>query len=517
MYLVSYYKKKLFSFTTIVLFALIFLFSNELHAKPKYKVILEGDEVTYDLVSGNVNANGNVKINFRGYDIYSDKVLFSVPKGLLKFPNEFNMVKASQNIKAKEFSYDFRAYDGRSSNLDAKISRLKIKGKEILFESDKAVINDVSFTTCEEEDPHYRVEAKKMFLYPQWGFFVSWDNVFNFSLLPIKPWIPTYIYGSRTYSLVGSSTPIPEIGGNKREGGYVKQRYGYYLNENSTGTLDFGYTQNLGVFLGFNHGFGLSEGNKLNIRTHYLERDDYEGAIEYQLDIGSRDNVVAEDDYVGSFFSGFTQKKLPSGRLTVLMQHREIIADSRVSFRPEIKFDVNEYNILDSGVLFTSSVGYARVEEETIEEEFNKANEKSLSGGLRKRLSFGDKWLDMEFFGIGDWYNTGEIWRRSFAKTKIGWDASFLKPIVSYTKKLSNTGETPFEYKRMYALSEDEVGLSLTQDLGWCEVGLLMDYMLMQKSFRNLDIITKINFHCWKAVVTYLVKQKEFTLGVEIY
>jgi hypothetical protein len=505
--------------TGVYILIAVLIWVGAINAKQAREILIEGDTISCDLAVGNVNASGNVKLNYRGYDIYSESIFYSVPEDTLWFPKRFQMQKASQNIVANDLEYHFDTSQGEAITLDAKISRLNIKGDKIVFMPDKIIIHGAKFTTCDQDDQHYWVKSNKMFLYPQWGFFVSWDNVFHTSFLPLDPWVPTYIYGSRTYSLVGSSTPIPEIGANKREGGYAKQRYGYFFNEKSTGTLDFGYTQNLGFFVGFNHGFGLNEISNLNLRAHYLERDDFEGAVEYRLDIAKRNQRSHDtEDVIGGFFKKFTPEELPSSRLTLLMQHREILLDSRVSYLPKVQFEVNEYNILDLGVYFNAMTSIGRVQEETFENEFNKAGERSLSGGLRKNFELSKDWyLETRAFFIGDWYDSGERWRRSFFATTLGWECPILQPRLSYTKKLSNNGATPFEFKRMYALRNDEIGLELTQEFGWTELALDADYEIEDKKFRNFDLIASVRFHCWRLVVRWLMQQRQFTLGVDIY
>ncbi|MCP4051196.1 MAG: LPS-assembly protein LptD [bacterium] len=513
----------LFNFlvTTLVL---IFVLAETAFAKKAKDIYIYGNTLEYDKNAGNITVSGNVKIVYSGYNILSSYALFDIESKVLEFPYKFNIIRASQNISADRMVYDFSKYKGTAHKLYAEMEEMTIKGDKVSFETDKITIEGADFTSCNLRDPHYLIKAREIHLYPAWGFFVSFDNIMQTHLLPFSPWLPTYIHGSTTYSMLGSSTPVPELGSNHREGGYIKQKYGYFLNEKSTGTLDFGYTQNLGLFAGFSHGYVVDEKSYINLRIHYLERDDFEGGLEYNYEIIEEEHDTSEKETdIEGFFSKFSiRQDLPSTKIKVLLQHREIIHDSRVSYRPFTGISVSQFDLLQTGWITSGEISAAKILEEAVARDGTLVREiesgkASLYGKFGKKFNLQQKLdLDTDLYFFGDWYGNNDKWQRMFISAKMSWETPVLRPCISYTKKLYNNGKTPFEFERIYALQHDEIGIELLQDFGDLEAALVMNYEIEQKNFRNLNAVLYFDMHCMRLSLIWETIRGQFSFGFEI-
>ena len=74
---------------------------------------------------------------------------------------------------------------------------------------------NASFTTCDLPQPHYRVTASDILLYPQYGWMVAYWGYLLAGAVPIVP-MPTYIYDFEAAEKAQKNLPpFPEVGDNR--------------------------------------------------------------------------------------------------------------------------------------------------------------------------------------------------------------------------------------------------------------------------------------------------------------
>jgi hypothetical protein len=520
-------KSRLFFFCilrqNILLFIFLIFFSawlnNQLFAAGFRDIVLEADYISYGNVSKNVLASGNANVIVRGYNVSTDQIIFNFKKKKLRIPGDFVIKKKLQNIDAKDFTYDFNIYEGEASSVNAQIERLHIVGTKLVFMPDKLLLEQASFTTCDKDHPHYEVKADQLYIYPQWGFFVAFNNFVRANFLPIQLWVPTYVYGAASYGLIGSSTPIPVIGSNQKEGMYIKHKFGYYHNEKSSGTIDVGLTEKLGYLVGGSHSLIIDQFQAINVRGHYIEKDDFEGRFAYMVDvIKGKDSLVDEENIIENMFSKFSLPlDLPRTRFSVILQHREIDIDSRVSYMPDINLDISNYQFAKLVDLdLTCKLG--RVEEETATGNYYESNRLNIDASLRKDFYVTDYGkMDVRVYGSGFWYSGNRKWQRLFTSLGWSWEEAFLKPRISYSKKIINNGSSPFEFESKYAMQTDELGAHFAQEIGSLELLMDADYSLEEHKLRNFDMTVIFPFHCWRGSFTWKGMQGYMQFGFDIY
>jgi hypothetical protein len=478
---------------------------------------ISADEIEYDKEASRVMASENVLIKYKGYDIYTKQVLYDFNKEIMKFPYRFKLRREGQELVSEGLTYELKKSEGEADTLDAKIERLHIRGKKIIFKPNKIIIQDASFTTCESDEKHYTATAREIYLYPNLGFFVSFDNVMKTTYLPFSLWMPTYVYGSQ--SQMASSTPIPEMGATAREGGYIKQKYGYFFHEQSNGTLDIGYAQKAGAYLGFSHNVLIDESNNFNLRSHYYTNDKLEGAVEYNYDIIKPRKKSGENEIAQDIFSRFSPiGNLPPTRFKMLWQHREIIHESRISHMPKLQLEANNITLFDTGIFFNGKTFYSRVWEDRLNNPEVRANQSHFDGAIGRVFDLTQHVkFETQALVYGDKYSTGDTWKRIFGCFKFEIESNFLNPKISYLRKLYNDGQTPFEYEDIFARKYDEIGLELTQNFGNNMVGIQFDYEIERKGFRNMYYLAGFDMHCWRAIIKWDARFGQFNFGVDIY
>ncbi|MFC1752421.1 hypothetical protein ACFL96_03395 [Thermoproteota archaeon] len=479
-------------------------------------IVLTGDEIDYQRDPEQIIASGNLFIRYQKFTASANFIYYDIEDQSVWFPNYLTVFTKDKYLHFDDLYYSFSENKGEAKRVNAKINRLLIYGDNILIKPDEVVISNSSFTTCDLEHPHYSVLADKIYIYPKWGFLVAVNSTFHLGFLPFPLWVPTYIYGRSEYR---SSTPIPDIGASPREGAYIKQKIGYFFNPSSTGTVDFGFAQNLGFLAGVNHFWKINNRNRVNMRYHFVGKDGWEGGIEYKSILLDREERISAEqtglDSVFSLFTDTTDTILSEFKFS--LQHRELFYDSRVSYLPLAGMAVYKLNLFDTGFYSNIEASYGKVKEETISDTVVKAWRVYFGGNIWQRWYLTpDLILDWNTEFFANRYHPGG-WHRIFTTFQFEWEWVGFQPKIAYTKKLMHRGESPFEFEKKYARMNDELGVSVFQELGQSRIGISLDYDFERQKARNLDFIGELDFHCWRGRLTWKSAQQELQVGVDLF
>lgn len=478
---------------------------------------IEADTIVYDRSEHLLTASDNVQVFYDDNQVFGDAFQFDYENELLWFPKTMTISQQNSRVQVTNLSYSMKTYEGAADSIEGKLDRLIIKGGAIAFTPEFITIASPSFTTCDLPDnKHYYLESRKMILYPQWGFMVAFDNTLHTPVLPFPFWVPTYIYGSKRYSLLASASPIPDVGSNAREGGYVKQKIAYFFDNRSNGTLDLGYTQNQTWYFGFNHGQLLTENQALNLRWHYLGYDGTEGALVYSINLNTVP-TTGKKNLFGSLFSSLNEDAFRLSRLSLQAIYRELNNDSRVSYWPQAQLDLNRVELGNSEIFWTNTFLVGQLQEETPQRAIIRSSRKGSDTNFHKQLFKDATWgatADLNYYGY--WYDASD-WQRLFGRVGFDWYWPVLNPRVSYSKRLGLGGMSPFEFENKYAQVGDEIGFGVSHDFGTIGVFSEGDYSLDDKVFRNFDVGVKLTDHCWRTIVRWKMQQAQFQFGVELF
>ncbi len=499
-----------------VTLALLFLSLTSLSAQEIKSITLSGDHIEYDRTSSNITASGNVKLKLRDFVIHTKKISYDIQDEHIQIPATFNINQDGKSIGAKNFDYKFKSFQGSASSVNVQIERVHIVGEKLDFNPLNITIDHAAFTTCDADHPHYLIRSDKIYLYPALGVIVAFQNYFTLFGTPIF-WFPTYVYGSRSYRLIATNTPIPEIGSNNREGLFIKERLGYFLNGNSTGTFDFGYAQNLGWLAGINHGLNINDLHQLQLKAYSLGSDGFAGGAAYQLTARTTSEPRPKDA-LETLFSPFTDSPLPLSRFTVRYLLKELVNESRVDYKPEFQSEFNNIRVPYTGLKLNSNISAGLLEEETPLKTIYKSSRININGDLSEQYHLTDSLHgDASLIYLGYWFSSDQQWQRLFSRLRLIWDTPILTPEISYTNRIFNNGRSPFEFERLYAIETDEIGLKLTHKNADWSASADMDYNLEARTPRRLDFITSFNMHCIQASLIWKSVERQFLLGISLY
>lgn len=501
---------------------LFFLSAPFLLSAASKPIEIQGDTILIDEPSKHILSTGNVRVLFDSYRITSNRIEYNWGEKRISIPSPAHVQSQKNRIKTSSFDYDLETNQGHASKLRASVSRLHIYGDTLAINQEKVVLQDASFTTCQSHvHPHYMVESKKIHFYPNWGFFVSFGNRISLKNLPFSIPIPTYIYGSKKYGLLGNSSLIPEFGSNKTEGSYLKEHIGYFLSKRASGTITVGTTEKLGVVLGVHQSYLLNDSRALQGRTYLAGTDGFEGHVSYRQRLFYRSKK--KQGGIDSLFSDFAAPSPDTlSEWTMTFKHRELINDYRVSYRPQFNlsmlrrplgwWDLEYDSTLTVGHVFEerridgSRIDVVNAVRETAY--FRVAKPVLLS----KTLS---EVTHLHYYA--HWFDTQQAWHRLFAEFSFKWRATFFSPRLSYTKRLLNKGATPFQHERQYAQEGDEVGVSLFESFKHFSLSLRSAYDIDRQTFRKIQLEFGLKRHCRQLSFIWNVKRNQVGIGGAIF
>jgi lipopolysaccharide export system protein LptA len=492
-------------------------------------LLIEGDKVTYDRTYSDVDATGNVVISYQGTTLNAKVFKYSLTKRSVAIPGPFSVSREEQTVEAKNFKYDMNTNEGKADHLFSKIGRLSLKGEELIMEPDRWLLKRAEFTTCDQPTPHYKVQSKTMVIYPQYGFFVAFDNSVHTQFLPFSLWIPTYVYGNSAYSLLGASTPLPVIGSSQREGAFAKLKVPYFLSPRSTGTIDLGILGASGLMFGATHHLGLSQLELLELSLHTLGSDGWDGGVRYFLNLSllepvpptfssSSPSSSSSMGWMKTFFTKFnTLEQEPIKSMVLSLTWGELINDSRVDKKPYIELGLKKRPFFNTGFFTNVQLNAGVVGESDSRRVYTQ----------KATISFNTEWIrdyplmpnlsaQSSLVYDGRLYENADSWQRAWLKLGSQWNV-FLKPRIWFVKRIGKYGASPFEFERKYAVEDDEIGINIAQRIGDLEASFESRYGLDQRNFVTAEVSLGLVNHCWKNFFKWNTLNGQFVLGIEVY
>lgn len=477
-------------------------------------IILEAEHVEFNRVSGNVTATHSVALSYKGVTLNTEILHYNPYLRELEIPGAFSVTRSKINLQAEQLTYRFSLVSGEAYRISASIDRVHIKGEKIIFSAEKIEVREASFTTCDQDPNHYRIKSKTLYIYPELGFMVAFDNWIQAGVLPFEIWVPTFVYGS-TY-LLGAGAPIPQVGTTQREGAYVKTKIGYFVNPYSSGTVDVGYLSQLGVYGGVTHQVVLNELSQLGLSAHAVGSDGFEGGMIYTLGISPKTESRGETQ-LETWMHKFSDSVLPLSQFTLQYTFGELINDSRVDKTPVLGFAYNKLPVSLLGAETSGKVYMGHFLENSLDHVIQDHWQTNVDSEILKSYELGASWscgLGLSF--LGHWYDTGASWQRVLSRYSLFFHGP-LNPEISFTKRILNDGKSPFDFENKYAVSDDEIGCKISQMMGTHALALEANYVIETHIFRNIDVVLGTHFHCWETNLRWNTVNGQLTFGVNLY
>lgn len=236
-------------------------------------ISLTAEYITYEKAEGEdlVIAKDGVELKYQDIEVKAEYLKINLTTNLLFASGEVLFKQDETETNCEELTYNWKTKKIILLRLKGELTGEGIKGK-VYYQGEKmenfpetTEITGGSFTTCELEEPHYRIVAKEMIIYPK-------DKIIarNISWYEGKTKIITLPYFLIFLDRKTQQPILPKIGQNSNDGWFIKTYFNYYVDEKSYGTLYIDWLEKKGIGTGVEHTLEIGDANHPGETSLYL-------------------------------------------------------------------------------------------------------------------------------------------------------------------------------------------------------------------------------------------------------
>ena len=193
----------------------------------------EGDDLTYDQITGEFVAKGKVHIvqlDGHSFDAPGDEgeitgntrrqeINIDGKAQVLQYPIKKGEQLSKITVEGYRTRYNYGTKMGTMESAKGKVDRQYITGKRFEFYPNRVVVYDGTVTRCSANKPDYHESAKKIIIWPN-------DRMY---LYDVKVWIGNAVLYKKKYmekdiSPGAENVEYPRVGYSKSDGFWIKQR-----------------------------------------------------------------------------------------------------------------------------------------------------------------------------------------------------------------------------------------------------------------------------------------------------
>jgi len=391
-------KRNIFKILFLI-FAMLVTSGNESFSDEKRTpIIVNGDKVEFFSAGKQVIAEGDVVVEYEDAKLTCDKITVynetkqGIAEGnvVLIYPKiDEEGKEVITVIKGKKATYNFETKEGKL--IDSEVESIPFYGRS--KQADKVSDEELKIkkgyiTTCNLDRPHYRLRAKRVFIYPG-DKIVARNLIFMAGECPVF-YIPKYV--QRIDDKRPRVTVVP--GRSKAWGNYLLTAWRYYLIEGQEGRLHLDYREKKDFAWGFTHKYKLLGDGLLktyymherNIQADHIWKEKEEPTIErerfkiqwyHKKEIDERTTALLEyhkfhdQDFLKDYFLRENEKAstpatyflltygIPIGTLSFHMEKRINRFYSTVERLPEIKLDTAEQQVFKTPLYFSNLTSFS--------------------------------------------------------------------------------------------------------------------------------------------------------------
>lgn len=375
----------------------LFLSVSILYAQEKVvPVVVDGDEVTYLHEENKVIAHGNVSLRYKDIIIKCDEALYYAKENKAQLKGNIEIISPEGLVYADEAVYDFTKRRIEMQNISVKDPPhygKAMKGEGIVKE--KYILEGGYVTTCDLDEPHYRIRAKRIFIYPQ-------DKVVAKNVVIVVGDIPLMYLPYYSQRINDSSFPVELSPGKSSEWGvYLLSRWRYNPGEDCRGKVLLDVYEKRGIGAGVTHktetssyGEGLFNAyfiedelygadkrdllfneypDRINILPKYLKENRYKTQFSYSwqprptLSVKSEFHKFSDEYFMKDFFFReyeiephplsylLADKTFTNSSLTLLAQKRANHFFSETEYLPKLEYNLYRQALSETAPFYIES------------------------------------------------------------------------------------------------------------------------------------------------------------------
>lgn len=477
-------------------------------------VSIKADSISYTKDKGIIIANGSVEARYKDSTIEADRIVFFTEEAHVISDGNFSLSRDKSNIKGEKLDYFFRSEKGTANNVRITMGSTWIKGKNITMDKEQTQITNAEMSSCDLENPHYKISASNMTFYSKSGWIVEYMGLFWLNDIPVFP-VPTYVYDT---GIIGglyrkkNPAPLPEISSNDTDGFYIDEKVVWRLSSYSYGLLGLSYGSKKGIGIGGEGNYVLNDSNEGNIRAYTYGSDGFYGGATHTYYFGEPVQSERLRPLLYEVLQTPPKKKYD---LTFDVSYRERINYERVSTLPMVTFRYIDvpFSFLDFNPKVEISAG--SVSEESSGINIFKGNIKSsfdyvhpLTQDIPLRLG-----VDASYTG----YDSSSRWFNVLGRVDVNRKFSdVVEAGMGYSHYFINDGGSPFRFENYRYFPFDDVRAHVSYKIMGSTLGIAVSYNTPLFTVRDIDYNATIGMHCFDTTVTWRAARREFALGVTL-
>jgi len=224
----------------IILFFLLVFSKNLL----SYSIEFEGDWLKYDYGKDEITSGDRVKINWQDKEIKGDSLFFDRKSSTVFVTGNVLFKDKTIELKADSIKLDQEG-KGNLVNVRIHFDKYYLKAEKILRISDKEyILKRAYISTCDLDKPHYKIEAKNIFFYPE-NKLVARNAVLKFGRVPLF----YFPYWWQSFKERAWGIRI-DIGKSRNQGSFIRSEIYYRFTKNLKTSLLVDYFSKIGIGTG---------------------------------------------------------------------------------------------------------------------------------------------------------------------------------------------------------------------------------------------------------------------------
>jgi hypothetical protein len=235
-------------------------------------VVIDADEINYLQEKKKILARKNVKMKYKNIQLFCDEAEYDAVTNIAHIKGNVKIVRKDTIIYGEDIIYDFKANKAtihkiriESEPLYGEAEEMEKVGATEEIEKDKYLLKEGYITTCDLKDPHYRLVAKKVTIYPQ-------EKVIAKNMFLKVGKIPIFYFPYYSHSLKDKSFPLQIVPGKSGEWGYyLLGRWRYNFDDNNKGNIHTDWYEERGLGVGVSHKVKSEKLGEWLIKYYFIE------------------------------------------------------------------------------------------------------------------------------------------------------------------------------------------------------------------------------------------------------
>ena len=259
-----------------LLFILFFLISANGYAQAQKEepIIVNGDTVEYLTEGKEVTATGNVSVIYKGSKLTCRKLTVNTQTKDAVAEGDVRLDDSSGVVEGKKMKYNFQTKRGVIIDSEFRSNPYFGKADNVEKVSEEEFIARRGYmTTCNLDDPHYRLKSKKMNVFPD-DKVQTKEDTFYIGKVPLL-YAPQYNHSMKDPLMHVQLMP----GRSKDWGPFMLTAWRYNITEDVKGRIYFDYRARKGVAQGFGTNYTTSDLGRGDFKFYYTQERDKSKAL----------------------------------------------------------------------------------------------------------------------------------------------------------------------------------------------------------------------------------------------